>query len=53
MFQYKVTVPVFQVPCKHCNGTGSVQDISKWPPFDVCPGCKGAGVHIIKTPKND
>lgn len=38
----------FIVTCKFCNGTGSVPDVSKWPPQAVCPGCKGAGVHVLR-----
>lgn len=35
------------VTCRHCSGTGSVQDVSKWPPVAPCPGCKGAGAHWV------
>jgi len=44
------SVPVVQVPCRHCDGTGSVPDVSQWPPKAVCPGCKGAGVHLLTAP---
>jgi DnaJ-class molecular chaperone len=47
MFNYEEKTYAVTVPCKHCNGTGSVQDVSQWPPFAVCPGCKGAGVHVL------
>ncbi len=45
-----VTAPVVQVPCKFCNGEGKVPDVSQWPPVAVCPGCKGAGVHLLTAP---
>lgn len=38
----------FIVTCKFCKGTGSVPDVSQWPPQAVCPGCKGAGVHVLR-----
>jgi len=38
----------FIVTCKFCKGTGSVPDASQWPPQAVCPGCKGAGVHVLR-----
>lgn len=39
----------FIVSCKFCKGSGAVPDVSKWPPQAVCPGCKGAGVHVLET----
>jgi DnaJ-class molecular chaperone len=38
----------FIMPCKFCNSTGKVSDVSKWPPVAPCPGCHGAGVHVLR-----
>jgi DnaJ-class molecular chaperone len=45
--QTNVDVGGVIVTCRFCNGSGKVQDVSKWPPVAPCPGCKGAGVHRV------